>query len=252
MAIIYRLLFKQLYHTYRKQGAIALSDYLLKSFKYLTIDKYLHGSFSQKGEDLVIDKYFNHKKKGFYIDIGAYDPMLNSNTKFFYDRGWNGINIEPNPTRIKLFEGARKRDINLNLGVGSANGKTIFYELEANGLSTFSEKEANSMISVGHKLKRKIKVQMHKLEEIMKKYVKSGVDFISIDTEALDLEVLKSNDWKKYRPKILCIETLDFADLLTSTKGNISKKETISSYLSGKGYKEYFSNGLNTLYIDSK
>lgn len=252
MALIYRLLFKQLYNMYRRQGAVALSDYLIKSFKYLSVDRFLRGSFSQKGEDLVIDRYFNHKRKGFYIDIGAYHPTINSNTKYFYDKGWYGINIEPNPARIKLFNKYRRRDINLNVGIGISKKKAIFYELEATGLSTFSKAEANSMLKVGHKLKSKIRIQMYKLQDVMKKYVKSEVDFISIDTEAFDSEVLKSNNWKKYRPKLLCIETIDFADLLTSTKNNSSKKESIRKYLLGKGYEEYFSNGLNTLYIDSK
>ncbi len=252
MALVYRLLFKQLYNMYKRQGALALSGYLVKSFGYLTIDRYLRGSFSQKGEDLIIDRYFKNKRKGFYIDIGAYHPQINSNTKLFYDRGWNGINIEPNPARIELFQRFRKRDKNLNVGIGSSKGMATFYELDANGLSTFSKKEADSMLKLGHKLKNKMKIQMYKMQDIMKEYVRSDIDFITIDTEALDLEVLKSNNWEKYRPKLLCIETIDFADLLTSTKDSSDRKREISKYLSEKGYKEYFSNGLNTLYIDSK
>lgn len=248
--MVYRLLLKQLYNMYRRQGAIALVDYLVKSFGYLTVDRYFRGSFSQKAEDIIIDRYFEHKKRGFYIDIGAYHPKINSNTKFFYNRGWHGINIEPNPERIKLFKQFRRRDINLNAGVGASKKLETFYELEATGLSTFSKREADSMLKVGHKLKSKMKIQMYRLQDIMKKYVKNEVDFITIDTEALDLEVLEGNNWDKYRPKLICIETIDFADLLTSTKDDSSRKEEISKYLLRKGYEEYFSNGLNTLYID--
>jgi len=252
MAIMYRLLFKQIYNTFRRQGFIATCGYLMKSFNHLTIDRYLHGSFSQKGEDLIIDKYFKHKKKGFYIDVGSFHPQMNSNTKFFYDRGWHGINIEPNPTRIKLFLQERKRDRNLNIGIGTTTKRALFYEFEAKGLSTFSKEEADSLLKIGYKLRKKNRIQMYQLREIMEKHVKSAVDFITIDAEGSDLDVLKSNDWGKYRPKLLCVETLDFIDLLTSTKENSHEKDMITDYLFKKSYKEYFSNGLNTLYIDTK
>lgn len=250
MAIINKLLLRQLYHIYKRQGPIDLCSYFVKSFNYLIINKYFRGSFSQKGEDLTMDKFFKHKRKGFYIDIGACHPKRFNNTKFFYDRGWHGINIEPMPTRIKLFLQERKRDKNLNIGIGKVKKVAVFYEFEASGFSTFSKKEADSLIKIGYPLKRKIKVQMHRLEDIMKKYVTSHIDFMTIDTEAMDLDVLESNDWKKYRPKLLCVETIDFIDLLTSTKENSNRKKSISNYLLGNGYQEYFSNGLNTLYRD--
>lgn len=251
MVILNKLLVKQMYHIYKRQGYIGLHAYLITSLDAI-ISRYFRGSFSQKSEDLIIDKFFNHKTKGFYIDIGAYHPQFNSNTKYFYDKGWYGINIEPNPSRISLFKQERKRDINLNVGIGVIKKMAIFYEFDSTGFSTFSKKEADHLIKLGYKLRKKIKIQMQRLEEVMKKYVKSGIDFMTVDTEALDLEVLKSNNWKKYRPKLLCIETLDLTDLLSSAKEDSSKKDAISKYLLRKGYEEYFSNGLNTLYIDSK
>lgn len=234
---------------YKRQGAIALYSYLLISFNSI-INRHFRGSFSQKGEDLLIDKYFNHKRKGFYIDVGACHPKRLSNTKYFYDKGWYGINIEPNPTRIKLFLKARKRDINLNIGIGTVTKIAMFYEFEATGLSTFSKKEMESLLKIGYKLKETKKISMRRLEDIMKKHVKSGVDFMTVDAEGMDLEVLKSNNWEKYRPKFLCIETIDFVGLLLGTKENSNRKEIVSNYLLGKDYREYFSNGLNTFYED--
>jgi len=246
---INKLLIKQIYNIYKRQGLIDLSSYLVNSFNAV-VNRHFFGSFSQKSEDLIIDKYFKHKREGFYIDIGACHPKRFNNTKFFYDLGWHGINIEPNPTRIKLFFQERQRDINLNIGIGTTRKKSVFYEIEATGLSTFSKKEAESLLKIGYKLKRKIIIQMFRLEEVMKKYVKSDIDFMTVDAEAMDLEVLKSNSWDKYRPKLLCVETIDFIDLLTNTKVTTHRKETISNYLFGKGYEEYFSNGLNTFYRD--
>lgn len=247
--MINKLLLKQIYHIYRRQGATVLASYLINSFNAI-LSRRFRGSFSQKGEDLIIDKFFERKKKGFYIDIGAYHPKRFNNTKFFYDRGWYGINVEPNPTRIKLFLQDRKKDVNLNIGIGTVKKKVEFYEIEVTGLSTFSKKEADSLLKLGYKLVKKMKIQMLRLEDIMEKYVKSEIDFMTVDAEAMDLEVLRSNNWKKYRPKLLCIETIDFIDLLTSTKENSNRKQTISRYLLGKNYKEYFSNGLNTIYKD--
>lgn len=247
--MINKLILKQIYHIYRRQGSTVLFRYLINSFNAI-LSRHFRGSFSQKGEDLIIDKFFGHKKRGFYIDVGACHPQRFNNAKFFYDLGWHGINVEPNPTRIKLFFQKRKRDVNLNIGIGITKKKSVFYEIEATGLSTFSKKEAESLLKIGYKLKRKIMIQMLQLEDVMEKYVKSDIDFMTVDAEALDLEVLKSNNWEKYRPKLLCIETIDFIDLLTSTKENSSRKETIDRFLLDKGYEEYYSNGLNTLYRD--
>ena len=89
---------------------------------------------------------------------------------------------------------------------------------------------------------------MRSLRFIMKKYVKGAVDFMSIDAEGLDMEVLTSNDWIKYRPTLLCVETVDFIDILTSGKKDSDRKSIIDRFLYQKGYREYVSNGLNTIY----
>lgn len=249
MVNVNKLLIKQIWHIYRRQGAIALFSYLLISFNSI-INRHFRGSFSQKGEDLIIDRYFNHKIKGFYIDVGACHPKRLSNTKYFYDKGWNGINIEPNPTRIKLFLQDRKRDINLNIGIGTEVKTAVFYEFEATGLSTFSKKEMEALLKIGYKLIKTKKISMRRLEDIMRKHVKSGIDFMTVDAEGMDLEVLKSNNWGKYRPKFLCIETIDFVGLLLNKNESSNRKELIGNYLLGKDYREYYNNGLNTLYED--
>ena len=249
---INKVLFLQLSQLLKKQGLKALLAFLIYAFNHRVLNKYFRGSFSQKGEDLEVDKYFNHKKRGFYVDVGASHPERFSNTNYLYQKGWRGINIEPHPTRIKLFSSARKRDINLNVGVSNKEGVAIFYEFEAGSLSTFSKKEADTLLKVGYKLMKKSKIKVYKLNTIFKKYVKSEIDFMTIDTEGLDMEVLKSNDWKIFRPKLLCVETVDFIDLLTGSSKVSKRKEVISIYLLSKGYSECLSNGLNTIYEDMK
>jgi FkbM family methyltransferase len=175
---------------------------------HTTINENILGSYSQKGEDLIIDKILNYKKKGFYVDVGANNPYDCSNTARFYRRGWRGINIEPIPNNLNKFKKERPLDINLNIGVGNKEGSFDFFEFEEDMLSTFSKKEANEEIKKGKKFLKKHKIKIQKLSSVLEKYTKNKeIDLLSIDTEGFDMDVLKSNNWKKFRPKLVCIET---------------------------------------------
>jgi FkbM family methyltransferase len=202
-------------------------------------------SFSQNGEDVIIHKMLGNKKKGFYVDVGANDPLRFNNTMYFYVRGWKGINIEPDFNCFKKIEKERPRDINLNLGIGSSDSKLILYRFKTNTLSTFSKEEAKKFQKQGYKLIDSQKVKIKKLSEILKKYLKRNkIDFMTIDTEGYDKKVLLSNDWSKYRPRVICIE---------SVKHLIKKlgKDTgLESFLVKAGYKKQFDNGLNCFYVD--
>lgn len=222
------------------------------AINYRVINKYFFGSYSQKGEDLAIYKYLKNKTKGFYVDIGASHPERFSNTKYFYNKGWKGINVEPDPIRIELFKRNRKRDINLNFGISNKKGFASFYKFDPQSFSTLSKQEAQTLVKVGYKLQEKIKIKTFRLADILKKYAKKEIDFMTVDTEGLDLLVLKSNDWNKFRPKVVCVETIDFIDALTDTKSTSKRKLNIDRYLLKQGYEEYLSNGLNTLYIEKR
>ncbi len=229
---------KQLFIKLKIYGLRKFLLFLFYEIKNKIWLEFVHGSYSQHGEDLIIDKILGYKKKGFYVDIGAYDPHRFSNTKRFYLRGWHGINVEPNCVNFRKFTRERKRDINLNIGVGNSNSKLTFYQFIPDTLSTFSEKEANNYLKHGYKLISKKKVNVQKLSAILQKYfVNKSIDFISIDTEGYEMEVLKSNDWKKYKPKLFCIET------------NTGKSHIVETYLKHKGYTEVFRNKVNSVYL---
>lgn len=237
---------------YQAQGLGHVIVYVLKAVHYRVVNRYLRGSYAQKGEDLLIDRFFHFKKDGFYVDIGASHPQDASNTKIFYDKGWRGINVEPNPGRIALFARERPRDINLNIGVGSTAQRAAFYQFEPATFSTFSRAEATMLEETGFHLKRTVEVPVKRLEDILDAYSVSTIDFMSVDTEGLEMEVLDSNNWRKYRPTLLCIETIDFMKLLRHGTGESHRKTDIDAYLLSRGYEEYFSNGLNTIYRDVK
>ena len=214
-----------------------------RSIKYIIKDLFnilwmqtFCNSFSQKGEDLIIDKLLGFKSNGIYVDIGAHHPTRFSNTKRFYNRGWRGINIDSNPDLIKKFEVERERDINLSLGVGGKNGRLTFYEFFPSTLSTFSEEETERYLKQGYKLISKRQVSVKTLSSVLEKYFASrNIDFLSIDTEGMDLEILQSNNWKKYKPYVICTE-------------NHGNSASITGYLETQGYQLKYNNGLNSIF----
>jgi len=204
-------------------------------------------TFSQNGEDVVIHGLLKNKRNGFYVDIGANDPTRFSNTKYFYLQGWHGINIEPDLDGFIKIKKGRPNDINLNLGIGKANSKLIFYQFFPNTLSTFSESEAKKYQKQGYKLLTKKVVKVMKLTDVLGKYLKGKkIDFMTIDTEGYDMEVLESNNWSKYRPRVICIESVRH---LISGPG---KDIGLEVFLINVGYKKLFDNGLNSFYLDSR
>lgn len=205
----------------------------------------LKGSYSQMGEDLIIDKYLGNKKKGFYIDIGANDPNRYSNTKRFYDRNWSGLNIEPEPSSYNKLCRFRKRDINLNIGAGNINESKDFYVFIPSSLSTFSSMEKERYIKQGYHFVKKIKISVWKTEKIFEKYVREKIDFLSIDVEGWEKQVLEGNNWLKFRPKVICIESSKHVPPLgkigTHTNYQILKKT---------GYKKIFENDINSIFVE--
>jgi FkbM family methyltransferase len=160
--------------------------------------------FSQFGEDIFLDQYFPHRNTGFYVDVGAFHPFSYSNTYLFYRRGWRGINIEPNPKGFAEFSRYRPRDVNLNCAV-SSEAKTVSFTCDgvfsgiADDTHLFKDRNPNA---------QQINVQSRPLSQIFAEHVPNGVeiDFMSVDCEGHDLEVLRSNDWQRYRPRVLLVE----------------------------------------------
>ena len=201
-------------------------------------------SFSQTGEDVLIDKYLNGFK-GIYVDVGANDPHRFSNTKRFYLRGWNGINIEPNPINYQRFRVDRARDTNINCGIGTIKGMMTFYIMFPDTLSTFSKKKRDELVSQGYAYEKKIKIPIVPLSTILDTYCRNkNISFFSIDTEGYDTVVLKSNNWKKYRPRIICIESNN----QQGAKKKTDKKNEI--FLKKQGYIPIAYTAVNDIYID--
>jgi len=170
-------------------------------------------SFSHCGEDMVLHCLFKRADKGFYVDIGAHHPFLISNTAFFYNRGWRGINIEADPSLMPLFHRARKRDINLNLAVGNSTLPLDFYVFKHRAYNTFDPLLAEKRKQEGIPFETALRIPMEPLADILDRHLPPNqtIDFMTIDVEGFDLQVLQSNNWEKYAPCFLLVESLGAA-----------------------------------------
>jgi len=162
-------------------------------------------SYAQNREDVYIYWLLDGQAPGFYVDIGANHPVLDSVTKLFYDKGWHGINVEPIKRLHKLIVGARTRDINLNIGISKNDGKLKFREyVEADGLSTFSSSMQKTYSDTKYS---DYEVDVMTLQAMLEKHAHGKtIDFMKVDVEGYEYEVLSSNNWGKIRPRLLIIE----------------------------------------------
>lgn len=206
-------------------------------------------SFSQGGgDDIQLNKLIKADKLGVYVDIGCWHPVKASNTYYFYLRGWKGICIDPNPELKPLYDKFRPKDKFINCAIGSEVKNLTYYQLNDN-YSTMNT--LNYDFIKKHNLEGQIKdtvsVPINNLKDILDENILEGerLDFFDIDVEGFDLEVLKSNDWNKYRPKVILIET----DL--SIQNDINSE--IVQYLKSVNYrliaKSIISGDLGNLFL---
>ena len=162
-------------------------------------------SFAQAGEDIVLQRIFLGANTGFYIDVGAYHPYRLSNTYLFYLNGWRGINIEPRPNSKKLFDTVRPADVNLELGIAEQPGHEQYYVFGESTLNQFDFAAAGNTRS---KLKEIVKIRVERLSTILEDHIANNrsIDFITIDTEGAEYQVLKSMNWSDFDIKVVLIE----------------------------------------------
>ena len=189
-------------------------------------------SFSQSGDDIQLYKLLKNKKPGTYIDIGCWHPFKASNSYYFYLRGWKGICIDPNPDIAPLFRKYRNSDTFLNTAVSDVNSKEKYYILKdpytsMNSMNYQFLKEQK----VEHMVVEEKEIDCLRLEEILDQNISKdeNLDFFDIDVEGNDLKILKSNNWERYRPKLILIETD------RSLKNDLDSDNVL--YLESKGYR---------------
>jgi FkbM family methyltransferase len=181
-----------------------------------------------------------------YLDIGAYDPIHLSNTFFFYEQGNSGVCVEPDPSLHQRINKLRKRDICLNMGVGVREEKAKFYILSTKCLNTFSLEEAEHYQAKGwEKIVNILDIQLITVNKIIRDHFSSHPNFVSMDVEGLDFEIIQSFDFSICRPEVFCIETL------TYTQDKEEKKlNEIIDYMITQNYLIYADTYINTIFVD--
>tara|TARA_B110000971_G_C19927402_1_gene462265 strand:+ start:395 stop:1069 length:675 start_codon:yes stop_codon:yes gene_type:complete len=212
-------------------------ELVLNLLKYYIRDKFT------KHEDkyiLFLKEYFKNRPKGFYIDVGCYHPIRLSNTKFLYNKGWSGINIDISKKSIDLFKIARKKDINLNIGISDKNGTSeAYFKKDLFHANTLAHEHSEIFLNKPRKKKIKIKT----LSSVINEYAKNKkIDLIDVDCEGKDLEVLQGVDLKKYEIDLISVELHEYSD---NTK---RKKQLILDIMKKNNFKKLFiSPGTKTI-----
>lgn len=192
-------------------------------------------SYSQFGEDAVLQSMLK-KKSGVYVDVGAFHPILYSNTYALYRRGWRGIAIDPSPLSEKLFKLFRSRDTFVRCGVGKEGTRT-YYVYSERGYNTFDEAQARAREQIKRlTLLGKYETPVRPLSAILTEHGVKNIDFLNVDAEGMDLEILKTHDWTIH-PEVIAVE------------GTIGGE--VHRYLAEKGYELVGVAGLTLLFKES-
>lgn len=200
-------------------------------------------SYAQNLEDVMLWRALKHVPAGLYIDVGAYSPFEDSVTRAFYDRGWRGINIDPDLASYEAFLVARPRDVNLNTAVGDQPGEMAMYFVPGTGLSTLVPDEAELRATEGRAVTQGT-VQVDTLDSIWRANLPPGqpVHFLKVDVEGFELEVLRGNDWRSNRPWLVVVEA-------TRPNSQEPTHESWEQILLDAGYEYVYWDGLNRFYV---
>lgn len=199
-------------------------------------------SYAQNYEDVMLWRSLKHIEKGFYIDVGANDPVQDSLTKAFYDRGWNGINIEPVSEWYEKLCLYRPRDINLQVAAGDRDGELPLFEVVGTGLSTANEDYAKRHAEDQVYQVRELIVPVQTLTNILLERNISDVHFLKVDVEGGEESVLKGLDLSAIRPWIILVEA-------TQPQTEILSYEGWEPMLLENNYQFVYFDGLNRFYV---
>ena len=218
-----------------------VSAVLKSAFKErLAALRYRKTSYSQFGEDVHLKSFYDRLEfdlnirvdRGCFVDIGAYRPIAQSNSYAFYRRGWQCINVDATPGSKLLFDKVRPRDINLEVAVGPAAGEATYFSFGSPSVwNTLSEEAAASAAAKTGIAPKRIPTKVQTLASILDRNdMVYPVEILSIDAEGYDIEILRSNDFSRHRPRIILVETHD------ATAGNIAAHPTVQ-FLAVHGYQ---------------
>lgn len=220
----------------------------LRPFRNLALSRDARISYSQTGEDLIVDFIFKARNiiNPTYIDLGGYHPINMNNTYLFYTKGSRGINVEPNINGFSAFQKQRPNDINLNIGVSNENSFLDYFMMNDPSMNTFSHSNAEYLqLNFNFKIEKVLKIEVKKISDIIDQYCGGDFpDFLSIDIEGLDFEIIKSIDFELSKPKVICIESIEYAE-----NGKGEKRNDLIDYIMSKDYIQLADTYINTIFV---
>lgn len=198
-------------------------------------------SYAQNFEDVMLWRALKNIENGFYIDIGANDPTIDSVSRAFYEKGWRGVHIEPSPEFAEKLREERSDEVIKQVAIGNGSGELVFYEIKDTGLSTADLKIANKHKKNGYNVSE-LKVKTIPLFSILEEYKEKQIHWLKIDVEGFEKEVISSWGDSSVRPWILIIEST----IPHSTDESYQEWEAL---VLAKGYAFAYFDGLNRFYI---
>jgi len=166
-------------------------------------------SYSLEGEDMILGRIFAARPDGYFVDVGAHHPRRFSNTYALYRRGWRGINIDAAPGSMAAFRRSRPRDINIEIGVSDVEGAETFGVFSEPAISRLERHPQNHELD-GRWLRKtgSVTIEVARLATILDRHLppRQTIDLLNVDVERHDLQVLRSNDWARFRPRVILVE----------------------------------------------
>ncbi len=200
-------------------------------------------SYAQRYEDMHLLRCFGERASGFYIDIGAGHPVYDNVSFAFYLRGWSGITVEPNPWLAQLSAAVRPRDTRIQSLVGAAAGEAPYYLVEEfHGLSTTIASHAKAAQAELGKAAQTMTMPVTTLRTMCEQHAPAAIDFLKVDVEGAEPDVLAGGDWQRFRPKVVVVEALAPLTLVPSW-------QPWEPTLTSNGYRFAFFDTLNRYYV---
>ncbi len=202
-------------------------------------------SYAQQGEDLIVLQALSMLgiSRPSYLDVGAFHPMIGSNTYLMYAAGGRGVLVEPNPAMTKMLTEGRPKDVVVNAGVGIGEATEADYYLikDRPQLNTFSKAQVDRYVAEGGALHSTIRMKLEPIDGLIEDHFESAPDFLSIDVEGLDLEILQTMSFTR-RPAVLCVES--------SVYGTTGLVRPLVEFMRAKGYAVRGGSMINTMFVD--
>lgn len=236
------MLWSDIQISFRQFPALPAARFAAARFFLRLFDKHAAQTYSLLGEDRVLPVLLRASNPGFYVDVGANEPVRMSNTLALYKKGWRGLTIDANPAMAEWHRSLRPADVQIHAAVSDKETEVTFTEFEESEYSGFVPSFV-ARWQEDRKVKTRYQLKTRTLTSILDEHkVPAAFDVLAVDVEGHDLEVLKSLDWQRYRPGLILVEMDGFDTAVPET-------DLIFSFLVAQRYRMRAFDSLNGYFM---